>query len=945
MIHQIIPFLITGLLLLSSLPFLPAQKRESNKFRLSDSLPIRQDVRIGKLDNGLTYYVAYNQKPEDRAELRLVVNAGSLQEEDDQLGVAHFVEHMAFNGSKHFQKNELIDYLESTGVRFGADLNAYTSFEETVYILQARSDSLALLEKGLLILEDWAYGLSLEEKEIEKERGVVISEWRTRLSADQRMQQQTFPVLYKGSRYAERLPIGKPEIIDTISPARIKQFYMDWYRPDLMAIVAIGDFEVDWMEAQIKARFNKIPIHPNPRKRETYNIPFQEGTLYSLVNDSEAAFTRTKISYKHQSKLLKNIGDYRQDLIRILYNKILNFRMQDIGFQADPPFTFAYAGYGNDIGDLAAYTISALTAEGEAIRGLEAVFREVKRVKRYGFNLSELERHKSDLMVSADRVVKESDKTTSNHLAMACVRHFVHDAPLLHPEQYQMLYRQLLPSIELNEINQIDQNWLSEENRVVTITAPDKKGALPSIAELEEMFERFEQMEVTPYVDEMGDQPLLDIEFPVSTMIEEHYFDSLNMYEWRLANGVKVVLKPTDFKNDEILMNSFSPGGHSIYEDSDFQTASLAALIMSRGGVGKFDFVQLQKKLAGKTINVGAYIDELYEGINGNCAPKDFETMLKLVYLHFTAPRKDQDALTSYINRQKNILTNMQMDPGYYYAIESAKIRYNNHPRRQAILSLEDLASLNLDRALEIYQDRFADASDFTFVFVGNFDIDSIKPLISTYLGNLPATNRKESWKDVKARLAKGVIDSTIVRGQAPKAKVNITFHGDFDYEDGDKRYVFSSMIRLLNIKLRESMREEKGGVYGVSLRGNTHGEPYERYSINLSFTCDPTEVEELLAIAMQEIDSLKQIGATPANLKKITEIQRQSAIRVLKENRFWVAQLVSRYKRGKPINKLGLSVLEERIGKLDGEAIREAARVYFDMGNVIRLVLLPEKG
>ncbi|RMG24884.1 MAG: insulinase family protein, partial [Bacteroidetes bacterium] len=723
-------------------------------FSLSDTLPLRPDLRMATLPNGLRYYLLPNKTPENRAELRLVVHAGSLQEEDDQLGVAHFVEHMAFNGSRHFKKNELIDYLEHTGVRFGADLNAYTSFEETVYMLQARSDSLELLEKGLLILQDWAGGVSFEREEVDKERGVVIEEWRTRLSADQRLQQKTFPVLYEGSRYARRLPIGKPEIIEQIGLKRVKQFYKDWYRPDLMAVVATGDFDPAWMEAQIRARFGKLRMPTRPRPREDYPIPPQPGTRYAMFTDPETPFTRATIRYKHKAQKVKTVGDFRQNIIRNLYNRMLNARMQDIGRQAHPPFTFAYAGYGNNISDLATYTVYAFTAEGEAIRGLEAVFGEVKRAQLHGFTSTELERHKAEIMANVERAYLERDKSASDNLAMGCVYHYLQGHSLLSPAQTLALYRQLLPGIGLQEVNEAGRNWITDENRVVTITGPEKEGVpLPTVAELEAMFERFERMQPPPYEDGVKAGPLLEQPLPPGQVVDTRYHDSVQVQEWKLANGVRVVLKPTDFKNDEILMSSFSPGGHSLYSDADFHTASRAALLVSEGGVGNFDFLQLQKKLAGKRVNVGPYIDELYEGLSGSCSPAELETLLQLVYLYFTAPRKDPQALAAFVSQQKSFLQNMRASPGYHVAIESAKIRYGNHFRRQALPTLADIEAIDLDRALAIYRDRFADASDFTFVFVGNLEPDSVRDLIATYLGNLPATWRKEQGRDVGARL------------------------------------------------------------------------------------------------------------------------------------------------------------------------------------------------
>lgn len=922
---------------------LTAQPADSLKLTLEQKLPLRPDVRMGQLPNGLRYYVAFNAKPEDRAELYLAVNAGSVQEDEDQLGVAHFVEHMAFNGTTHFEKNELVDYLELTGTRFGADLNAYTSFDETVYTLHARTDSLELLEKGLLILEDWAHGVTFEEEEIDKERGVVISEWRTRLSAEQRMQQEYFPVMYQGSRYAERLPIGEPEIIENVDPERIRQFYRDWYRPDLMAVIAVGDFDLDWVEKQIVERFGDIPAPANPRERKQYSVPGHEQTLYSIVTDKEAAFTSARIMYKHKDEKVTKVKDYRQSLLQSFYNRMLNFRMQEIGLQADPPFTFAYSGYGGDVGDLATYTVSTQTPEGKLIQGLEAALTETKRALVHGFTQPELDRQKAEFLKSAERAYRERDKMESNRLAYGCVYHFLQENPLLDPEQTFALYQQLLPGITLKEVNEVGEDWITDENRVVVVTGPEKEEAhLPSQDELEAMFERLQTIAVEPYAEELTEAPLLDADLKETGFVSEQHFESVDVYELELQNGVKVVLKPTDFKNDEILMSAFSPGGHSLYDDQEYFTASMASSVIAQGGVGAFDYINLQKKLSGKTVNVGPYIGELYEGISANCAPEDFETMLQMVYLYFTEPRKDSDMLQSYISRRKSILQNLTVSPEYYYAIATSRIKYGDHPRRQPIETEADLDGIDLDRAMEIYRDRFADAGDFTFILVGNFVVEEIKPLLSTYLGNLPSTGRDEQWRDVDADLLGGVIDSTFVRGQAPKARVDITFHGDFDYFDAENRYNFSSMISVLQIEMRESMREEQGGVYGVSLRGFNSPEPEGRYSISLSFTCDPGALDTLIATAMQEIENAKEIGAEEKNLQKVTEIQRQDMIESLKENRYWSGTLSTRYRYGLPIDRIGLEALEARIAELDAGDIREAARRYFNMDSMIKFVLLP---
>ena len=449
------------LTLLSSLIFFTANSQEISTVPVPglSTIPIPKDpsVRLDTLSNGIVYYIKQNKKPEDRAELRLVLKAGSMQEDQDQLGLAHFIEHMAFNGTKHFEKNELVDYLESLGMRFGPDLNAYTSFDETVYMLQARTDSMELLEKGLLILEDWANGLTFDPEEIDKERGVVISEWRSRLSPEQRLQQQYFPILYKGSRYAKRLPIGDPEIIENADYATIKRFYQDWYRPGLMAIVATGDFDMDWMEQEIKSRFSKIAAKPNPRERKKYDVPQHDETLYAICSDDEAAFTQVRIVYKHEKKEVKTVEDYRQNLARNLFNRMLNARLFELQQTANPPFTFAYSGYGGDVGNLDTYTVYAFVQKGAALEGIESVLTETKRAVDFGFTQTELDRQKQELITAAEKANNEKDKTQSGRLVMRYVYHFLQGNPIPNPEQTLALYQLLLQQITLEDINPLGE--------------------------------------------------------------------------------------------------------------------------------------------------------------------------------------------------------------------------------------------------------------------------------------------------------------------------------------------------------------------------------------------------------------------------------------------------------------------------------------------------------
>lgn len=906
-------------------------------------IPVDPSVRMGTLPNGMKYYIQKNEKPEDRAALRLTVQAGALQEEEDQLGLAHFVEHMAFNGTEHFEKNELISYLEKTGTRFGADLNAYTSFEETVYMIEARTDSMELLEKGLLILEDWAGGLSFEPEEIDKERGVVISEWRTRLSPDQRLQQQYFPVLYQGSRYAKRLPIGDPEIIKNADYGTIKRFYEDWYRPNLMAVIAVGDFDLDWMEKEIKSRFSKLENPDDPKERQEYSVPEHQETLFTVATDKEAPFTRVRIVYKHPEQRLADKADYRSQLARLLYNRMLNARLQELQQQAEPPFTFAYSGYGSDVGDIDNYTLYAFVKEGGAITGIEAVLKATYRAMQHGFQATELQRQKKDMLEDARKAVREKDKIPSGRLASRYVYHFLKDNPIPSPEQRLEMLEEMLPNIRLEDINPLPKKWLSDKNRVVIVTGPEKEATpLPSEEEITNLLDSVAQMNLEPYVDQVNDAPLME-EKPEPTIVQSSSFlGGVGITKLQLQNGVEVYLKPTDFQNDQILMTAFSRGGHSLYLDEDYFSASSAGTIVDQSGLADFSNIELQKKLTGRQVSASPYINELFEGLSGNSTPKELETLLQLVYLYFNEPKADSVALASFLSRQASIYENILVNPYYYFGAQRSKIKYNDHLRRR-MTTLEDLEKINLEAIERVYRDRFADAGDFVFVFVGNFEVPAMQRLVSQYLGNLPTTGRSESWKDVGARLVKGKTKETIKKGQAPKAIVELSYHGEFNFEAKD-RYEFNTLMAALRIRLRENLREDKGGVYGVRVNSNARPYPEPYYQVTISFNSEPERVEELTNAVKTEIENFKTKGPTEEEMEKVKETQIQSRKKGLKENNYWLGQIESRLKYDMPLEDIMQTRFELYQQQTDRRDIQQAAQRYFDGKNVIELVLLPEE-
>jgi zinc protease len=912
---------------------------------MKSPIPVDPEIRMGILPNGMKYYIRKNSKPENRVELRLAVKAGSILEDDDQLGIAHFVEHMAFNGSKNFKKQELVDYLESVGTRFGADLNANTSFDQTIYLLQARTDDQDKLQKGLLVMEDWASGVAFDPVEIDKERGVVVSEWRTGLSPNQRIFQKTLPVMLFNSRYAKRLPIGTPEILEKVNYDAVKRFYKDWYRPELMSIMAVGDMDVDKMESELKTRFSKIPSSPGTaRKREESIVPLHPETKVIVATDKEAPFTQAQLIYKHTKKLPSTVQDYRNGLLADLYNRMLSVRLDELSQKPNPPYNFANSSYGDFLANLNAYSSFVGTNEGKALDGLKAVMIENERAARFGFTSTEFQRQKEELIRQLESGVKEKDKTESANIAQALISNFLENGFILSPEQELDLTKRLLPTIDLMEINILPKKWMTEEGRVITITGPEKPGLVyPTESEILNMVNEIKTMDIKPYEDKVSNEPLLSKDLPAVDIINEKSNDLVGTKEFQLKNGVKVVLKKTDFKNDEILMSSYSPGGESLYSDEDETNAAVAADLINNAGVGSLDQIQLQKRLTGKIVNVSPYISALYEGMNGNASPQDLELMFQLIYLYFTEPRKDLDANKSFIDKQKGFLKNIEANPQFYFLIESNKIKTQNHTRGALFPTADKLEKVNFDRAFQIYKERFADASDFTFLFTGNFEENQIKMLAREYLGNLPSINRKENWRDLKINKPAGIVTRSLTRGEAPKTYVDITYHGDFEWTDMN-RYNLNSAVDLLRIKLREALREDKGGVYGVGVSGGATMEPTPKYSVTISFNCDPPRTEELIQAAQAVLNSAKELGAETKDIQKVTETQRQTRIKQLKENRFWSGQLQNSYQyKVNPANIL-LDAYESKIKQLDAATLKATLNKYINENSKISITMQPDK-
>jgi zinc protease len=908
---------------------------------VATKLPVSPRVRIGKLPNGITYYIRHNEEPKDRAELRLVVHAGSILETEKQVGLAHFTEHMAFNGTKNFAKQELVDFLERSGVSFGADLNAYTSFDETVYMLQLPTDSMNVFRKGFQILEDWAHNVTFDDSEIDKERGVVIEEWRLGQGASERMRAKYFPVILKGSQYATRLPIGTKQNLDTFHHETLKQFYKDWYRPDLEAVIAVGDFDTNEVEKMIKQHFGNIPKPVNPKPRKKYGIPAQTGTQAVVLTDPEQPYNVVQILYKQpEIPEAKTDLEYRAEIVRGLYNSMMSARLQEIAQKPDAPFLFGSSSYEKFMGDKDALTLVAVAKDATAIPlATQTVLQENERVRQHGFTQGELDRAKASMMSYIENLYTERDKTRSAQLVEELIRNYLHGEPIPGIEIEYNLYKQYLPTIKLNEVNVLINKWIKPTDRAIVVMAPEsEKNKLVSQEQILALVNK-PIGKLPAYEDKVMKGSLLVKEPTPGKIVDEKKIPEIGVTELTLSNGAKVVLKPTTFKNNEISISAISKGGVSLYSNEDYLSASNATSVALFGGVGNYDLNSLQKELSGKQVSISPSIGQYSEGINGGTTPKDLPTAFQLIYGYFTEPRKDTSMFKMLQQQMYASLLNKGKDPGSVFGDSVNYIMGNYNPRRKP-LTIERLNEIQLDKAFDVYKDRFADAGDFIFTIVGNFKVDSIKPLIEKYIASLPSTGRQETWKDVGIRYPSGIVNKVIKKGQENKSSVRITFTGMTQYSDLEATQL-DQVAKILEIRLREVLREDQGGVYGVGVDANINREPVNSYGITISFGCAPENVDKLVSLVMKEVQALKENGPSQVNVDKVIAEDVRSLQTGVTSNAYWLYNLQQKYYH----NEDPKTILDDpaMVKQLTAARVKEMANKYFDMNNVVKLVLMPE--
>ena len=860
------------------------------------AVPMDPSVRTGVLENGLTYYIKVNKKPANRAEFFLVNNVGAMQETPGQNGLAHLTEHMCFNGTKNFHKKDIIHYLQSIGMKFGPEINAYTVYDQTVYTLnKVPLEEKANIDTSLMVLYDWACNVSMETEEINAERGVVREELRTRRSANMRLRDKTNKVLFADSKYAVHNIIGLVDVIDNAPCDTLRAFYNDWYRPDLQAIIVVGDFDIDEMETKVKTMFAKLPVHKNERERRYYQIPNHKAARVVIAKDPEASMVMTWIYTKHDVNKKRDISFYKEEYLQNLYAIMVNARLDEESQKPDAAFTQAGMFYTNLVRTKDAHISIAVTSSEKIKAGTKAIMVEAERVKRYGFLPTELERAKKEMLASIEKGYNERNKRTSGSIANTIKGNFLTQEPIPSDDWEYEFGKKLMEEVTVEEINALVKKWLVDENQVITITGPDKESIVyPTEAEVLALAAEVKKMDITPYVDADANKPLIATIPAAGTIVKEETDKKHNITRWTLSNGVKIVMMPTTFKDDEILMSAQSLGGYSKYAQKDDVSSKIAARVVSNSGVGEFNNVELQKKLAGKMVRVNPYIGQLIEGFSGSSNIGDFETMLKLTYLYFTAPRADKDAFASYKQRRIASLENKSLNPQAGF-MDSIRVNLASHNPRARVMTAEMYDEAKLNRIKYIFSDRFGDPGGFTFYFVGNIDTDSAKSAILTYLGGLPTVERTETWNDLGIRMPKTVVKEKFHREmETAKASVFVSFTGDMKKYKIEDRLMLMAVKEYLDLRYTETLREQIGGTYGASLWTSYNHYPAIEYQLGVYFDCDPDKMDTMVYVVYEEVRKLQENGPDQKSVDNILKNKLKEHTEKLKQNRYWLGVINS---------------------------------------------------
>lgn len=908
---------------------------------LSQELPVDPAVRTGTLPNGMRYYVRRNTLPANRVSLRLAVNVGSLMEENDQRGLAHFLEHMAFNGSDNFKPGELITFLESIGARFGPHVNAYTSFDETVYMLDLPTDKPGYVDRGMQVMHDFATGATLAADEVEKERGVVIEEWRGRLGAGTRLMEKQLPVIFGGSRYAERLPIGTPEVLKGFPRQRLVDFYRKWYRPDQMAIIVVGDIDPAQILKQIEQHFGRIARPSTAVETVDRDVPNNKETRYSVATDPEAQGWSVSVAFKRPTELDRTVGDYRRSLVQQLVTQMLNLRLREIARQPNAPFLSAQGG-GSSLGravDL--FELEATVQEGRLTQGLEALVTEARRMQKFGFSRDELERAKAATLAFYERAYKERNTSESPQYASEYVRAFLEQEPIPGIEFEYKIASTYVPGITLEEVTAEAAKLVRDENRLVLAVAPEKQGvAVATEQQLQAALTKAEAAPVEAYTDALAGRELVEKPPMPGKVTARRQIPELGATVLTLSNGVEVWLKPTDFKSDQVLFSSYALGGASAASAQDYREASLATSLVGMGGLGGLTPVDLSKLLAGKIAQASPSIGEYTHGTSGSASPRDLETALELNYLAFTQPNLTRDAFELMKRRYISALENQAQNPRFVFSEKVGQVNTSNH-YSAASPTPADIQALDLEVMTRFYKERFGNAADFTFTFVGNFTVDEITPLLEKWVATLPSSGKRTStFRDMGIRFPTSVVREEVKKGKEPASQTVMSFFADTNLDELEMHRARAA-ASLLGIRLREILREELGGTYSVGVNYD-NPLPNKGYgAMRVQFGSAPENVQKLTDAVLKEVERLTKEGPTAEDVAKVQELERRDLEEATRQNAYWLGSMQTVHMLG--WDPIGITRRAQRIEKLSAPVLKEMFTKYFPLNRYTVVSLKPE--
>jgi len=906
--------------------------------------PMDTTIRYGKLSNGLTYYIRHNEQPKERAEFYIAQNVGAILEEDSQNGLAHFLEHMAFNGTTHFPGKKLINYFESIGVRFGTNINAYTSLDETVYSLsEVPTTREGIIDSSLLALHDWSSFILLEEAEIDKERGVIREEWRQRQNASRRLWKESNKVIMAGSQYAKRDIIGDTAVINNFTYETLRNYYKKWYRTDLQAILVVGDIDVNQIEAKIKTLFADIPAPVDPAERIYYQVPDQENPVTGVFTDPEMQTMEVEVYYRFEP-IPNEVKLSVQGLALILMNNLItnmtNNRFDEISREPDNPFSSLYAYLSTVTRTKDAFIIGSEPLSGKETEARNRMLKEVELLRRFGFNASEFERAKASMISSYEKMYNEKDQQKNNRLAREYARHFLSAEGIPGVGWEYKFVTSTLPMFTLEMINQSTKRYLESKGVIYAVFGPKKDGLIyPSDSTLASELKAMKQLTLEERKDSVSDLPLIPTVIKPGKVKKEKTDAVTGATEWTLSNGIKVLYKSTRFKEDEIRVSVWSDGGSSLVSETDIPSVIYATSVISQSGLGAFDQTSLNKKLTGKIASIRPFIGTYEEGLNGSSSVKDLETLFQLINLYFTATRKDQNAFDIFERSARTYFENVALDPANTYGDSINAIMYNYHPR---ILpeNVSTLEKMNFETLYRLYQERFANPGDFTFLFVGNLNPATFKPLVEQYIGGLKTTKKRETWKDNNIRHVKGPVYREIVKKlKVSKTSCYVHYLTELPYTL-ENRIVITTLANILRLRYTATIREEEGASYSVSVNGSTTYKPISLATLSIQFNTDPNLYKRMLGIVHAEIKRIAENGPTAEDLSKVKQNLLKQYKENQQENAWWSQAISTKYRDGIDL----VNDYEKQVQAISIEAVQTIAKQFYDQQNVREIMLMPEE-